>query len=143
MDNGTMNQKKIRAKYARYLAWSQSATGKQYLIDLYRHHGASEPRPIFRLLVIARSRTGKDDQRRMLELRRPAAKLPAMMQDRMWFTTVDDLCRGQHHPLPLEAAIWRRTNGVDPRSYLAKSQLHGLFPRGTDNVANTVQGRSK
>ena len=41
MDNGTMNRKMIRAKYARYLTWSQSAVGKQYLIDLYRRHGAT------------------------------------------------------------------------------------------------------
>ena len=112
MDNGTINEKQIREKYARYLAWSQSAGGKQYLIDLYRRHGATEPRPTFRLLVIARSRTGKDDQQRMLELRRPVAKLPAAMQDRLWFTTVADLCRRQHDPSPLDAAIWHRGGGA-------------------------------
>ncbi len=108
MDNGTMNRKKIRAKYARYLAWSQSAAGKQYLIDLYRRHGAAEPRPAFRLLIIARSRTGKDDQRRLAELRAPAAKLPIMLRDRLWFTTVEELCQWQSEPLPLEAAVWRK-----------------------------------
>ena len=72
-----MNEEQIRKKYARYLAWSQSFGGKQYLIDLYRHHGATDPRPTFRLLVIARSRTGQDDQQRMLELRKPVAKLPS------------------------------------------------------------------
>ena len=106
LDNGTMNKKKIRAKYAGYLAWSQSAAGKQYLIDLYRRHGAAEPRPTFRLLVIARSRTGKDDQQRMLELCRPLAKLSAAMQDRFWFTTVAALRSCQDDLLPLDVAIW-------------------------------------
>ena len=68
MDNGTMNRKQIRAKYARYAAWADSTAGRQYLINLYRRQGAAEPRPIFRLLVIARSRTGKDDERRLKEL---------------------------------------------------------------------------
>ena len=150
MDNGTMNKKKIRAKYARYLAWSQSAAGKQCLIDLYRHHGATEPRPTFRLLVVARSRTGKDDQQRMLELRGPVAKLPAVMQDRLWFTTVAALRSCQDYPLPLDAAIWRRGRDagrletVPPGSGSGRIQvqdnvagplkptsnwLHPLFPR--------------
>jgi hypothetical protein len=108
LDNGTMNQKKIRAKYAHYLAWSQSAAGKQYLIDLYCGHGAKEPRPTFRLLVVARSRTGKDDPRRMRELSEPSTKLPAAMQDRFWFTTVAALRSCQDDLLPLDAAVWRR-----------------------------------
>ena len=146
LDNGTMNKKKIRAKYAGYLAWSQSAAGKQYLIDLYRRHGATEPRPTFRLLVIARSRTGKDDQQRMLELCRPLAKLSAAMQDRFWFTTVAALRSCQDDLLPLDVAIWRRGRDVDPlRKMLvagstrrekeavpwpdcATIQLHKLFP---------------
>ena len=105
MDNGSMNEQQIREKYARYLAWSQSAGGKQYLLNLYRSHGAKEPRPMFRLLVIAHGRTGHDDQQRMGELSVPIFKLPATMRDRFWFTTVGDLCRWQHHPLPLDAAI--------------------------------------
>ena len=149
MDNGTMNKKKIRAKYARYLAWSQSAGGKQYLIDLYRRHGATEPRPTFRLLVIARSRTGQDDQQRMLELRGPIARLPAAMQDRLWFTTVDGLRCCQRHTLPLDAAIWHRghdagrletvpprsgSGGIQVQEQVAgplnptSNQLHPLFP---------------
>jgi hypothetical protein len=108
MDNGTMNKKKIRAKYARYLAWSQSAAGKQYLIDLYCRHGAREPRPTFRLLVVARSRTGRDDPHRVLELSEPLVTLPAAMQDRFWFTTVAALRGCQDALLPLEGAIWRR-----------------------------------
>jgi len=151
VDNGTMNQKQIRAKYRRYVAWSQSPAGKQYLMDLYRCHGAIEPRPTFRLLVVAGGRTGQDDHRRMQELCVPVAKLPTAMQDRLWFTTVEDLCCWQRHPLPLDAAIWRRGRDagrletVPPSSGNGQTQaqehvagplnptsnsLHPLFPRG-------------
>ena len=148
MDNGTMNQKQIRAKYARYTAWAGSAAGKQYLIDLYRRHGATEPRPTFRLLVIARSRTGKDDERRMTELITPTAKLPTTIRDRMWFTTVANLCHCQGQPLPLEAAIWRR--GADARqrgtgdgqhSHGVASSPDSLFPK-PDVVRSTPVSRS-
>jgi hypothetical protein len=155
MDNGTMNTKQIRKKYARYLAWSQSAAGQQYLIDLYRRQGASEPKPTFRLLIIARSRTGKDDLQRMQELRGPATKLPAMLKDRLWFTTVADLCRWQQQPLPLDAAVWRRgqdvhrlgkmtgaRDGREKGSALrpdgATSLLHKLFPETPTRVSTNA-----
>jgi hypothetical protein len=134
IDNGTMNAKQIRAKYNRYAAWSQSASGQQYLLDLYRQHGASEPRPTFRLLVVARSRTGQDDHRRMQELRAPAAKLSGALRDRLWFTTVADLCRCQQQPLPLEPAIWRKGRGIpgpagDKRPVVGSEDLsRSLFP---------------
>ena len=130
MDNGTINEKQIREKYARYLAWAQSAGGKQYLIDLYHRHGASQPRPTFRLLVIARSRTGKDDQQRMLELRGPVAKLPAALKDRLWFTTVANLHESQDCAHPLEEAIWWRGQDKDEdcRKRGANSHLRTLFP---------------
>jgi hypothetical protein len=108
MDLGTMNPKQIARKYRRYEAWGQSAVGQQYLIELYHRHGASEPRPVFRLLVVARSRTSKGDDRRMSELCAQAGTLSATMRYRVWFTTVAELCRWQGHDLPLEAAIWRK-----------------------------------
>jgi hypothetical protein len=58
--------------------------------------------------AVAHSRTGKDDHRRMQELRAPAAKLPMALRDRSWFSTVADLCHWQQQPLPLEPAIWRK-----------------------------------
>ena len=91
MDLGTMNVKRIRQKYRRYAAWIASQAGQQYLIDLYRSHGAQSPRPTFRLLMIARDRSGQDDHRRLRELYAAAKGLPAAMQDRLWFASVTDL----------------------------------------------------
>jgi hypothetical protein len=112
MDNGTMNRKQIARKYQRYAAWSNSPVGQQYLIDLYRQHGAVNPRPVFRLLIVASDRTGQNDHHRLRELWEPVKKLLPMMQKRLWFTTVNDLCRWQYHYhfRPLDAAIWHRRN---------------------------------
>lgn len=126
MDNGTMNRKQIRAKYNRYAAWAASAVGKEYLIGLYHRHGATDPRPTFRLLIVARSRTGTDDQGRLRELRAPVAKLPSLLQDRLWFTTVADLEHWQRHPRPLDAAIWRR--GQDVSRGKTTPPSYSLFP---------------
>jgi len=109
LDNGTMNAKQIRAKYARYGAWSKSPAGQQYLVDLYRRFGVKEPRATFRLLIVARSRSGFKDPERLQELRSPITHLPPALQARFWITTVQDLAGKQEEPLPLAAAIWRRS----------------------------------
>jgi hypothetical protein len=135
LDNGTMNAKQIRAKFARYAAWSQSAAGQQYLIDLYERHGAKEPRPTFRLLVVARSRTGLDDDGRLSELRAVADRLPAGTRKRVWLTTVAALREHQHDDHPLGANVWLRLGDTQgpAESVLVEKQTaprvhHSLFP---------------
>jgi len=84
--------------------------------------------------AVAHSRTGKDDHRRMQELRAPAAKLSGALRDRLWFTTVADLCRCQQQPLPLEPAIWRKGRDMlgpagDKRPVAGSEDLsRSLFP---------------
>ena len=92
--------------------------------------GPAEPKPTFRLLMVARSRTGEGDPHRMYELRAPAAKLPAAMQDRLWFTTVADLCRWQRDPCPLAAAIWQRGCDGGQRN---RVQGHAAGPLNPDS----------
>jgi hypothetical protein len=136
LDNGTMNAKQIRAKFARYGAWSQSAPGQQYLSTLYERFGAREPRPTFRLLVVARSRTGLDDDGRMSELLLTAAnRLPAIMQKRIWLTTVAALREHQHDHHLLSAHLWIRLGDLQGptesnlvENQVARSVRHSLFP---------------
>jgi hypothetical protein len=106
LDNGTMNRKQIKAKYARYDAWARSEHGQQYLVDLYRRHGAKDPRPTFRLLIVARSRTGTNDEGRMVELVRVANQMSAVIRGRLWLTTAAALRERQHDELPLTASVW-------------------------------------
>ena len=109
LDNGTMNNKQIRAKFARYAAWSQSVLGQEYLKNLYERSGAKEPRPAFRLLVVARSRTGLDDDGRLAELLTSANQGPAGLQKRIWLTTVAALREHQENECPLDASVWLRS----------------------------------
>jgi hypothetical protein len=145
MDLGTMNRKQIKAKYRRYQAWSESTAGQAFLLDLYRRHGATDPRPTFRLLMVARDRVGTDDDKRLLDLFRPIVSLPAALQDRVWLTTVSSLRQYQRDPLPLAAPIWLRARDLrrqisDPkdtqavrdlfRSHMTGDRtLHELFPK--------------
>lgn len=130
MDNGTMNQKQITRKFQRYAAWANSSVGKQYLIDLYRQHNAENPRPVFRLLMVASDRTGKSGYRRLRELCGSVDKLSEKIQDQLWFTTIADLQQLQNCTLPLEGGIWRRgRNRVeDFRNKKVNSRLCRLFP---------------
>ena len=153
MDLGTMNVKQIRQKYRRYAAWSASQSGQQYLIDLYRTHGAQSPRPTFRLLMVARDRSGQDDHRRLRELYAAAKGLPTAMQDRLWFASVADMQSHQRDSLPLAAPLWIRgrtlrlsavngTHGADVSDEcrgtahggkVGHAELHqSLFPMASD-----------
>jgi len=135
LDNGTMNAKQIRAKFARYAAWSQSSSGQQYLINLYKQYGAKEPRPTFRLLMVTRSRTGLDDAGRLSELLAAANRLPLELRKRIWLTTVAALREHQQDNRALEANVWLRPRDPrgPPESVPAEKQIAGslhysLFP---------------
>jgi hypothetical protein len=108
LDNGTMNPKQIRRKFARYAAWAQSSAGQKYLIELYKRHGAKEPMPTFRLLLVARSRTGLDDDARLAELVAAAKRAPGAVQGRLWMTTVAALRQQPADCIPFEGKPWLR-----------------------------------
>jgi hypothetical protein len=103
----------LRAEFSRYVAWSQSAAGQQYLIELYKRHGAKEPRPTLRLLMGARSRTGLDDDGRPSDLLTATNRLPGSMRKRIWLTTVAALSEHQEHQLPLNANVCVRVRDLE------------------------------
>ena len=110
MDTGSMNRKQLQAKFSRYSSWAQSEGGKEYLLDLYRRYGATDPRPWFRLLVIAKDR-GDNDERRVAEVL-AATRAFAVVADRLWITSVADLQQHQQDVLPLAAPVWRKGRGT-------------------------------
>lgn len=85
LDTGTINRKQLRVKFKRYQAWAQSEAGRQYLLDLYRRYGASDARPVFRILVVAKSRAGSEDESRMGQLLTAAVDFSTI---RLWITSV-------------------------------------------------------
>jgi hypothetical protein len=109
LDTGTMNKKQLVRKFRRYQEWSQSAAGREYLIDLYRRHGAKEPRPVFRLYVIAQDRDRSDDGRRLATIAKAARIAAPALADRVRLTTVTEL-QAHFDQAVLVAPIWHRVN---------------------------------
>ncbi len=91
MDTGQMNRRQVEAKWRRYETWSQSARGRQFLLDFYRSHGAQEPRPVFRILVITKSRTRSGDTKRAQELVQSSKICGERLQRNLSVMTVEDL----------------------------------------------------
>lgn len=113
MDTGSMNRKQLRAKFARYRAWAESETGKEFLLGLYRRHGATDPRPSFRLLIVAKDR-GDNDEGRLAELLTAAMPYPTVL-DRIWIATIAGLRNHQHDAMPLGSAVWQRGREIHRR----------------------------
>lgn len=107
MDTGAMNLKQLKAKFRRYEAWTQSHTGQQYLADLYGRHGATHARPLFRLLVIATSRSGTEDGRRLDELATLRASFFTLAQ-RMWLSSLNQFKHDKEFQTALTSAMWSR-----------------------------------
>jgi len=125
LDNGTELPSVVLTKFRKYVAWTESEHGRNYLLDLYRRHGAAKPKPNYRLLVIARRRgqTGQDD-RRVADLFTQALELPEAMRNRIWFASVDDLMSHEHDQAPLASDLWIRVADTntwlnDYRAYVA------------------------
>src|SRR5262249_50750409 len=100
-----------------------------YLVNLYRQHGATDPRPSFRVLLVANDRTDDGGESRMIDLMATALELPASVRDRLWVTTAGGVRAPHHHEQPLGVAIWRRgpdERGSSPRA--ADQVLHAVFP---------------
>jgi hypothetical protein len=114
IDRGTMNVRQITAKFRRYATWARSDSGQSYLIELYRRHGATDPRPNFRILLVADDRNGSTGNDRMVDLITATLSQSAAIREKCWFTTIDDLREHQHDDLPLDAPVWIRARGIDP-----------------------------
>ena len=113
MDNGTMNLRQMRSKFVRYHAWARSSPGQQYLLNLYRGHSATHARPVFRVLVVTRSRLSGRESQRLEALSRMTMKVSAESRHRVWLTTTTELQRSDREVGSMEDAIWRRGGGTE------------------------------
>ena len=116
LDNGTESLTQLRMKFRRYEAWAGLATAQAYLCDLYRRYGAQQPQPVFRLLLVARDRIGKDDERRLLKIQTAAKVLSASMRRRCWFATAQSFRDYDGHATVLNQSIWRQGDDPDVRT---------------------------
>ena len=107
LDHGTATASRVGDKLHAYDRWAQSGPGREYLEDLFALF-ESNSRPNFRLLMIVRDIEGGNDERRLTHLFAESLTLPSVMRDRVWFTTVSELCQFQYGPTPLRHPLWRR-----------------------------------
>jgi len=90
IDTGSMSKQQLKAKFYRYERWSQSSTGNNFLVNLYRQYGAQEPRPIFSIMVVAAD-TDRARSRDRAEQIHTAASSFATTHRRLQVTTPDRL----------------------------------------------------
>lgn len=137
MDNATMSLPRFLDKLRHYELWSLSEQGQQYLVDLYRQHGASNPRASFRLLIVCHDKAklhSGGDQRRQLDLFIQCLELSSEMRDRIWMTTVDHLRRHQSDDPPLAAPLWLRVR--DARRWMQEYRTYvASLPRSDGQKA--------
>ncbi len=100
---------RLRQKLMTYSLWIETDDAQRFLVDLYRRHGASRPRPEFRLLCVMHRRRGEEDDAALRQLVRAAADGPPSMRRRIWCTTAQALAEEG----TLEAAIWLRLADVE------------------------------
>ena len=101
-----MNCKQMEAKFRRYERWSRSTIGQRYLIDLYTKFGATEPRPSFRLLVIAKDRLDGNDDARADDLSDALRREAPMLLNKTWITTIEQIRKETRGELRLQQKIW-------------------------------------
>lgn len=111
VDLGTMTPKQLRSKFRRYDSWAQSEAGNNFLLDLYRKHGATNPRPAFRILVAAKDRDGTNDLGRATAIGAAAARWPRVTSS-LWLTTLAHLRAIQGAVEPLNGPIWYRGRDI-------------------------------
>lgn len=105
LDNGTMSARQMQAKFRRYEAWLNSAHGQHFLIEVYKQHGAKQPRPVCRILLVANTEGEKANESRLPDLLAASARHEEVRQ-RLWITTIADLRHEQFSDAPLDNVPW-------------------------------------
>jgi len=136
LDNGTELASVVLIKFQKYATWTNSKAGQQYLLDIYANHGAPNPKPNYRLLVVARRQDQRgQDKRRLCDLFAQAMELPPDIRQRLWFATVDDIQTHEHDAEPLAAQVWLRVRDTD--SWLSDYQAFvATLPTGAGHRPN-------
>lgn len=78
LDAGTMTKDQLKAKFWRYDRWTNSQCGRDFLVQVYQRHGAENPRPAFRIVLVSCDRELNHDERRLEIVRKSAASFPGI-----------------------------------------------------------------
>lgn len=143
VSSGEDSTARLRAKLVAYANWSETEAGREFLLELYRSHGAAQPQPHFRILFVMHHRLGLGDEFRVGQLLQAAAAAPTATRRRLWCSTATSLAGA----VSLNDPIWLRVADLDScftdqdsvatrefhrRLITAAQSLphHMLFPKG-------------
>lgn len=139
IDLGSMSLKQMGAKFRSYRTWAESSLAHKYLKELYQRHGATVPSANFRLLIVTGGRDRQVADLRCGQLISVVLKSPALLRDRIWFTTIHQLNEFPESSVLLSAPLWVRLRDISATvanivsEDLHKAPRHPLFEsqRGT------------
>ena len=101
---GEESTTRLAQKLLNYAEWASSSASQEFLLNLYRDHGAQRPRPRFRLVFVVQNRRSGRDEIRLRQVLKASSAIPALAVSRLWITTVDRLSRSGS----FDAQIWNR-----------------------------------
>lgn len=96
IDMATMSESQWIAKLRRYENWAISEAGNRWLKDLYASNGATTPRPVFRVVIAAKTRA------RLEQLTEWSRICNDRLHGRLWFTCVADIEQSATNAIPLK-----------------------------------------
>jgi protein involved in plasmid replication-relaxation len=140
VSSGEESPVRLGEKLTAYGAWAASTDAQEFLMDLYRTHGAQSPRPQFRLLFIVQDRRLGHDETRLRQLLRASSALSRDMRHRLWATTVTELAASRS----FDAPIWVRAKHIDLAATTAKRPVlnalprHRLFPSSVEGSSHVA-----
>lgn len=117
IDTNTESQRQLVKKLESYQVWSQSPHGQEYLCNLYREMGATNPQPNFRLLFVIAPKIMGNEESRLQQFHELVADQSIGLRKRLWYTSAGQLRATKPSSL-LNAPIWFR--GGDTASRLPK-----------------------
>ncbi len=124
IDTGTESPRQLARKLESYLIWAESPIGRDYICEMYRHAGAANPQPNFRLLFVIAPKVTGSEENRLETFHQLIETESAALQQRLWYTPVDHL-RITNPINLLTAPIWFR--GRDVRGLCSQSPKHPFF----------------
>lgn len=125
VSSGEDSTTRLSEKLSSYELWTETDESKQFLIELYREHGAIQPRPQFRLLFVLHHRLGLSSDVRLRQLLYSAAEVSPAMRRRMWCTTTDFLASTPAMTSP----IWLRLSDLEAAYEAATTNRSREFRR--------------
>jgi hypothetical protein len=138
VSSGEESITRFRQKLIAYELWIESEASQQFLVELYRKHGAQQPRPQFRLLCVMHNRRDQRDDIRLRDLVYAAADVPTKVRRKTWCTTAQAIIE----TADISAPIWLRLKDLEPAFQASEGAPRRQLHRQLANAQQLAPRRS-